>query len=324
MKTFQDIQTIISASLAQLSWERAPKGLYAPVEYTLSIGGKRIRPALTLMACNLFSDNLESAIRPALGIEIFHNFTLLHDDIMDKADIRRGKPTVHKQWNENTAILSGDVMQIVAYQLISESPTQNLPKILEVFSNTAIEVCEGQQYDMDFENRADVQPDEYIEMIRLKTAVLLGCALYIGAVIGGAEESDAHYLYEFGINMGLAFQLKDDLLDVYGDVASFGKKVGGDIVCNKKTYLLIQAKELATGEVKIKLDGWLSAPNPDHETKIREVTLIYNQLGVKKICEDTMSVYYEKAIAFLGKVSVESYKKQELRKLAEKLMFRND
>lgn len=324
MKTFQDIQTIISASLAQLSWERAPKGLYAPVEYTLSIGGKRIRPALTLMACNLFSDNLESAIRPALGIEIFHNFTLLHDDIMDKADIRRGKPTVHKQWNENTAILSGDVMQIVAYQLISESPTQNLPKILEVFSNTAIEVCEGQQYDMDFENRADVQPDEYIEMIRLKTAVLLGCALYIGAVIGGAEESDAHYLYEFGINMGLAFQLKDDLLDVYGDVASFGKKVGGDIVCNKKTYLLIQAKELATGEVKIKLDGWLSAPNPDHETKIREVTLIYNQLGVKKICEDTMSVYYEKAIAFLGKVSVESYKKQELRKLAEILMFRND
>lgn len=324
MKTFQDIQTIINESLAQLSWDRAPKGLYAPVEYTLSHGGKRIRPALALMACNLFSDDLEPAIRPALGLEVFHNFTLLHDDIMDKADIRRGKPTVHKQWDENTAILSGDVMQILAYQLISESPTQYLPKILKIFSNTAIEVCEGQQYDMEFEYRDNVQPDEYIEMIRLKTAVLLGCALYIGAVIGSAEESDAHNLYEFGIHMGLAFQLKDDLLDVYGDLASFGKKVGGDILCNKKTYLLIHAKEFATGEVRSRLDGWLSAHNPDPESKIREVALIYNQLGVKKICEDAMHVYYEKAIAFLDKVSVDSDKKQELRKLAEKLMFRND
>ena len=324
MNTLQEILTIVNASLAQISWNKAPQGLYAPVEYTLSLGGKRIRPALTLMACDLFSDDLEPAIKPALGIEIFHNFTLLHDDIMDKADIRRGKPTVHKKWNENTAILSGDVMQIAAYQLISETPLHNLKQVLDIFSNTAIEVCEGQQYDMEFESRETVLPDEYLEMIRLKTAVLLGCALYTGAVIGGAGESDARNLYEFGINLGLAFQLKDDLLDVYGDEASFGKKVGGDILCNKKTYLLIQAKKLAEGDVRSTLTGWLSHPNPDPENKIHSVTSIYNQLGVKKICEDTMSVYYEKAIAFLEKVSVESYKKQELRKLAEKLMFRND
>lgn len=324
MNTLQEILTIVNASLAQISWNKAPQGLYAPVEYTLSLGGKRIRPALTLMACDLFSDDLEPAIKPALGIEIFHNFTLLHDDIMDKADIRRGKPTVHKKWNENTAILSGDVMQIAAYQLISETPLHNLKQVLDIFSNTAIEVCEGQQYDMEFESRETVLPDEYLEMIRLKTAVLLGCALYTGAVIGGAGESDARNLYEFGINLGLAFQLKDDLLDVYGDEASFGKKVGGDILCNKKTYLLIQAKKLAEGDVRSTLTGWLSHPNPDPENKIQSVTSIYNQLGVKKICEDTMSVYYEKAIAFLEKVSVESYKKQELRKLAEKLMFRND
>lgn len=324
MNTLQEILTIVNASLAQISWNRSPQGLYAPVEYTLSLGGKRIRPVLTLMACDLFSDDLEPAIKPALGLEIFHNFTLLHDDIMDKADIRRGKPTVHKKWNENTAILSGDVMQIAAYQLISETPVHNLKQVLDTFSKTAIEVCEGQQYDMEFESRETVLPDEYLEMIRLKTAVLLGCALYTGAVIGGAGESDACNLYEFGINMGLAFQLKDDLLDVYGDEASFGKKVGGDILCNKKTYLLIQAKKLAEGDVKSTLTGWLSHPNPDPEKKIQSVTSIYNQLGVKKICEDTMSVYYEKAIAFLEKVSVDSYKKQELRKLAEKLMFRND
>lgn len=324
MNTLQEILTIVNASLAQVSWSKAPQGLYDPVEYTLSLGGKRIRPALTLMACDLFNDDLEPAIKPALGLEIFHNFTLLHDDIMDKADIRRGKPTVHKKWNENTAILSGDVMQIAAYQLISETPLHNLKQVLDIFSNTAIEVCEGQQYDMEFESRETVLPDEYLEMIRLKTAVLLGCALYTGAVIGGAGESDAGNLYEFGINLGLAFQLKDDLLDVYGDEASFGKKVGGDILCNKKTYLLIQAKKLAEGDVKSTLIAWLSHPNPDPEKKIRSVTSIYNQLGVKKICEDTMSIYYEKAIAFLEKVSVESYKKQELRKLAEKLMFRND
>jgi geranylgeranyl diphosphate synthase, type II len=324
MKTFNDILSIVNSSLEKLSWEKEPKGLYAPVEYTLSLGGKRVRPALTLMACNLFDDDLEPAIKPALGLEVFHNFTLLHDDIMDKADIRRGKPTVHKHWNENTAILSGDVMQILAYVLLSEAPAPHLKKVLDIFSKTAVEVCEGQQYDMEFESRDEVQPEEYLEMIRLKTAVLLGCALKIGAIIGGASEDDARNLYEFGINMGLAFQLKDDLLDVYGDEVTFGKKVGGDILCNKQTYLLIHAKELAEGSTKLKLHSWLTDAQTTPEMKIKEVTLIYNQLGVKKICEDAMTVYYEKAIAFLEKVSVSAFKKQELRKLAENLMFRND
>jgi len=324
MKSFNDILSIVNASLEKLRWEKDPKGLYAPVEYTLGLGGKRIRPALTLMACNLFNVDLEPAIKPALGLEVFHNFTLLHDDIMDKADIRRGKPTVHKHWNENTAILSGDVMQILAYMLLSEAPQQHLKKVLDVFSKTAVEVCEGQQYDMEFESRDEVQPEEYLQMIRLKTAVLLGCALKIGAIIGGASEDDAHNLYEFGINMGLAFQLKDDLLDVYGDEATFGKKVGGDILCNKQTYLLIHAKGLAEGATKLKLQSWLTDVQTTPEMKIQGVTLIYNQLGVKKICEDAMTVYYEKAIAFLEKVSVIPFKKQELRKLAENLMFRND
>jgi geranylgeranyl diphosphate synthase type II len=324
MKAFQDILTIVKSSIAGLNWKKDPLGLYAPVAYTLSLGGKRIRPALTLMACDLFNDDIKPAIKSAIGIEVFHNFTLLHDDIMDKADIRRGKPAVHKQWNENTAILSGDVMQIVAYQLISETPAHHLKQVLEMFSKTAIEVCEGQQYDMEFENRDDVQPEEYLEMIRLKTAVLLGCSLYTGAIIGGAGESDAMNLYQFGINLGIAFQLKDDLLDVYGDEASFGKKLGGDILCNKKTFLLIHAKKTAEGELKSTLKKWLTTTNPEPNLKIQEVTSIYNQLGVKKICEDAMSVYYEKAIAELGKVSVDTYKKQELRKLAENLMFRND
>ena len=324
MKTFHDILKIVNASLEELSWEREPQGLYAPIAYTLSLGGKRVRPALTLMACNVFSDDLSPAIQPALGIEIFHNFTLLHDDIMDKADIRRGKPTVHKQWDENTAILSGDIMQILAYVLISETPVQHLKKVLDLFSRTAIEVCEGQQYDLEFERRDTVEPEEYLDMIRLKTAVLLGCALYTGALIGGADEKDAQNLYQFGINIGIAFQLKDDLLDVYGNEENFGKKVGGDILCNKKTYLLIHAKKLAKGKTKLQLNEWLNKVQPEPKKKIEGVTSIYNQLRVKKICEDAMSVYYEKAIAFLEKLAVDSHKKQELRKLAEDLMFRND
>jgi len=276
------------------------------------------------MACNLFTDSLEPAIKPAIGIEVFHNFTLLHDDIMDKANIRRGKPTVHVKWDENTAILSGDVMQIMAYELMLETPPQYLKDVLTLFTKTAAEICEGQQYDMEFEKQDDVLPTAYLEMIRLKTAVLLGCSLKTGAIIGGASANDAQALYDFGINIGLAFQLKDDLLDVYGNTETFGKQVGGDILCNKKTYLLIHAKNAARGEIAQKLNFWLKEPNPVAENKIREVTEIYNQLGVKKICEDAMQIYYEKAIAFLEEVSVSSNKKQVLRKLAEKLMFRND
>lgn len=324
MKTFEEILAIVCSSVDELNWEREPRKLYEPIAYTLKLGGKRIRPALALMACDMFSEQPEKAIKPALGIEVFHNFTLLHDDIMDKADIRRGKPTVHVKWSENTAILSGDLMQIAAYMLVSETPAPHLKPVLDLFSQTAVEVCEGQQYDMDFETRDEVEPADYLEMIRLKTAVLLGCSLKTGAIIGEAGEEDAQALYQFGLNVGIAFQLKDDLLDVYGDEKSFGKKIGGDILCNKKTYLLIHARKLARGDIKSKLDSLLSDSSIDPEKKISEVTGLYNHLGVKKICEDAMSEYFEMAIANLQKVSVSSDKKQELRKLAEKLMSRND
>jgi len=324
MKSFNEITQLVSAEMDKLDWSMKPAGLYDPIAYTLSMGGKRIRPALALMACNLYTDNIEPVIAPALGIEVFHNFTLLHDDIMDRADIRRGRPTVHKRWDDNTAILSGDVMQIAAYQLIAQAPEKYLKAVLDLFSTTAREICEGQQYDVDFENRDEVAADEYIEMIRLKTAVLLACSLKTGAIIGGATAEDADELYDFGINLGLAFQLKDDLLDVYGDEATFGKKIGGDILCNKKTYLLIHALKLAKGADFEDLTKYLKKSYQQPEEKIKQVTEMYNKLGVKKICEDKMSFFYEKAIANLEKVGVDTNKKQALRKLAEKLMSRND
>lgn len=325
MKSFTEISQIINAEIEKLNWNKEPEGLYLPIAYVLSNGGKRIRPALTLMACNLFTDNYLPAIQPALGIEIFHNFTLLHDDIMDRADIRRGRPTVHKKWNDNTAILSGDVMQINAYELIAKTPESQLKKVLDLFSQTAVEICEGQQYDVDFETRNHVQVDDYIKMIRLKTAVLLGCALKIGAWIGGAADEDAQHLYNFGINIGLAFQLKDDLLDVYGTEAKFGKKIGGDILCNKKTFLLINAIQMANNEDDAELKRWLENSDINSaDKKIEAVTRIFSKLKVNKLCEDKMMDFYNQAIANLGNVSVSDTKKKELIKLAELLMFRND
>ena len=325
MKSFDEITQLITARLERITWDKEPRGLYEPIGYVLSMGGKRIRPALTLMACNLFSEDIQPAINTALGLEIFHNFTLLHDDIMDKADVRRGEQTVHKKWDDNTAILSGDVMQIASYQFIAKTPIKYLKPVLDLFSQTAAEICEGQQYDVDFEKREQVKGEEYLEMIRLKTAVLLGCALKAGAWIGGAGEEDAQNLYDFGINIGLAFQLKDDLLDVYGDEATFGKKIGGDILCNKKTYLLIHALELAQENDASELQKWLKiSGNHLANEKITAVTSLYDQLGVKTICEDKMQYYYSKAIANLQKVSVLENNKQELRNLAEKLMFRRE
>jgi geranylgeranyl diphosphate synthase type II len=325
MKTFKEIAQIISTEIDQIDWNKEPRGLYEPIGYVLSLGGKRIRPALTLMSCDLFSDDVQVAVNTAIALEVFHNFTLLHDDIMDRADVRRGRPTVHKKWDDNTAILSGDVMQIASYQFIAKTPSQYLKPVLDLFSQTAAEICEGQQYDVDFENREVVKAEEYLEMIRLKTAVLLGCALKTGAWIGGAGEEDAQLLYDFGINIGLAFQLKDDLLDVYGDEKTFGKKIGGDILCNKKTYLLIHALELAKGDDVTELHNWLLNSDENlSEEKIKAVTSVFDRLGVKTICEDKMQFFYSKAIAKLDKVAVLDNKKQELRKLADKLMFRND
>ena len=257
MLSFNEILEKVEHEISQLSFEYPPKSLYDPIEYILSLGGKRIRPALALMACNLYKENIDNVINPALGVEVFHNFTLLHDDLMDKADKRRNKPTVHKVWNDNTAILSGDAMLIAAYQLIGKTEPDYLKEVFDLFTETALEICGGQQYDMEFESRMDVTEPEYIEMIRLKTAVLLACSLKIGAITGGASKEDAANLYDFGINIGLAFQLQDDLLDVYGDTATFGKNIGGDITCNKKTFLLIHAFELASPEQKAVLNDWI-------------------------------------------------------------------
>lgn len=322
MLSFNEILEKIEKEISQLSFEYPPKSLYDPIEYILSLGGKRIRPALALMACNLYQENVSNAINPALGIEVFHNFTLLHDDLMDKADKRRGKPTVHKVWNDNTAILSGDAMLIAAYQLIGKTEPEHLKEVFDLFTTTALEICGGQQYDMGFESRTDVTEAEYIEMIRLKTAVLLACSLKTGAITGGASQEDATNLYEFGINIGLAFQLQDDLLDVYGDTATFGKNIGGDIICNKKTFLLIHAFELASAEQKEILNSWINKDTFNPEEKIEAITGIYNELQLKDITAVKMQGYYDKAMEHLDKLNVSPDKLTILKEVSDRLMFR--
>ena len=325
MYTFNEVLSIVNSEVEQINWKREPFGLYEPIEYILSLGGKRLRPAITLMACNLYSDEVMKALKPAIGLEIFHNFTLLHDDIMDRADMRRGKPTVHRVWNDNTVILSGDVMQIEAYKWIAEAPENQLKIVLDLFSKTASEICEGQQLDMEFEQRSDVTADQYIEMIRLKTAVLVAAGCRIGAIIGGSDEEDALNLYDFGNYIGLAFQLKDDLLDVYGNEASFGKKIGGDILCNKKTYLLIHTLKTAQGKDNEELMYWLgNNEKADQEDKIKAVTAIFTRLKAREICENAMQHYYDLATESLDKVKVPEARKEQLRKLAQKLMSRDD
>ncbi len=322
MYTVSELQEKVNDFISKNNIGREPFSLYDPINYTLKSGGKRIRPALVLMACNLFSDDIEKAIKPAVGIEIFHNFTLLHDDIMDHADIRRGNPTVHKKWNENTAILSGDAMFIKAYEYFLDCESPNFREILKVFNNTALEVCEGQQYDMAFEDREDVTENEYIRMIELKTSVLLAAALKIGALLGGANENDANLLYEFGRNIGLAFQLQDDFLDVYGDTNVFGKQIGGDIVANKKTFMLIKAKVLAKGENKSKLTDFLNMKNFDRDMKVQAVTGIFDKLNIKEIVQGRIQELNEKAFDYLDKVSVLENKKSELKELTNKLVNR--
>lgn len=322
MYNLAELQDKVNDFISKDNIGREPFSLYDPINYTLKSGGKRIRPVLTLMACNLFSEDVENAIKPAIGLEIFHNFTLLHDDIMDHADIRRGNPTVHKKWNENTAILSGDAMFIKAYEYFLDCESPNFRDILKVFNLTALEVCEGQQYDMEFEDRDNVTEQEYLRMIELKTSVLLAAALKIGALLGGAEKNDADLLYEFGINIGLAFQLQDDYLDVYGDTEVFGKQIGGDIVANKKTFMLIKAQELAKGDDEIRLKKLLISNDIDREEKITAVTTIYNSLKIKEIVQKRIQELNDKALDYLNRVSVLDNKKIELKKLAEKLINR--
>ena len=297
MQTIDKYIDVINRAIAAIEYPQAPFGLYEPVKYQLDMGGKRVRPLLAVMACDMFGGDINEVISPALGLEIFHNFTLLHDDVMDKADIRRGRPTVHKAWDENTAILSGDAMQIIATQKVCETPTRVLKEVLDLYNKTALEICEGQQYDMDFETREDVTREEYIEMIRLKTAVLLGCALKVGALIAGATPRQAEDIYKFGENIGLAFQLQDDYLDVYGDAETFGKKIGGDILNNKKTYMLISALTMAEGDTKKRLQTLLNGEANDE--KIVQVTAIYSELGIDKIAREKITEYSQKALAYL-------------------------
>lgn len=322
MYRFNDLQAIIERSFVELQLPSEPRSLYEPISYTLSLGGKRIRPILCLMSANLFSDIIDKAVKPAMALEIFHNFTLIHDDIMDNADVRRGKPTVFKKWNTNVAILSGDAALIVAYKYLSQTEGQYLPEVLKVFNNTALQVCDGQQFDMDFEKLHVVTEDDYLKMIELKTSVLLAAATKIGAICGGAPMADAEHLYSFGKYLGIAFQLQDDLLDTYGDPKVFGKAIGGDIIENKKTFLMINALKLASPASQATLQGLIKNSEMERDEKIAAVKAIFDEANVKEITERKVNEYYEKAKAELEKVAVRPERKEALYKLADKVMGR--
>ena len=313
----------INNEILKLDWKREPYGLYEPIEYTLAAGGKRVRPQLAMIASQLFGGKDEEVLPAALALEVFHNFTLLHDDVMDKADVRRGRPTVHVKWNENTAILSGDQMLIEAYKLLSGVPADKLPKVLQLFNKMATEICEGQQYDVDFESQEHVTIDEYLTMIRLKTSVLLANALQTGAYIAGADEQAQEALYQFGIHIGLAFQIQDDILDVWGDPETFGKAVGGDISCNKKTFVYLEAMRRLGDEAKgNELQQWYSQVLEDNTEKIAAVKEIFEQLGVRAVCEKVVEDYTQKALDILDKLP-QNQATEQLRKLADKLNNRN-
>ena len=322
MLTATEIQEKVNAYIASLPYERRPKSLYDPIEYVLAAGGKRIRPSFVLMAYNLFHDDVDRILPVATALETYHNYTLLHDDLMDKADMRRGRPTVHKKWDDNTAILSGDTMLVLAYEHLAKCDTKYLKPALDLFTETALEVCEGQQFDMEFETRNDVAEEEYIEMIRLKTSVLLACALKMGAVVAGASDADANALYAFGEKVGLAFQLQDDLLDVYGDPKVFGKAIGGDITSNKKTFMLINAFNRADAETRAELERWTTATEFDPAEKIAAVTEIYNRLGIDKLAEQRIKEYFEQSRQHLDELSVSDDRKAVLREYTERMMNR--
>lgn len=322
MYSSSDILQKVNAVLAALPYERTPQGLYEPVKYVLSLGGKRIRPVLMLMGYNLYREDIDRIMMPALGLETYHNYTLLHDDLMDRADVRRGHPTVHKKWNENAAILSGDSMLVLAYQRMQQCEATLMPQVMSLFTETALEIGEGQQYDIEFETRNDVTEEEYIEMIRLKTSVLLACALKIGAILAGAPASDADALYDFGEKVGLAFQLQDDYLDVYGDFKVFGKRIGGDILCNKKTYMLINAQLRANAEQRAELERWLSATDYDEEEKIQAVTRLYDEIGIPKVARDKIEYYYMQAEKSLARVALPDERKSLLWEYACQMLNR--
>lgn len=322
MRSIQEYQQIIHTELDKFLDDVKGTELYAPVKYVLGLGGKRMRPVLTLMGTDMFDGDLSDSYNSALGIEVFHNFTLLHDDIMDDAPLRRGQSTVHEKWNVNAAILSGDVMFVQAFTLVTSCKTEYLRAVIDIFNVTAIEVCEGQQLDMEFEAREDVTLEEYLEMIKLKTSVLVGCALELGAVLANAPKEDARNLYDFGLNLGMAFQIKDDLLDVFGDAQLFGKQVGGDIISNKKTYLFLKALEEADESQEGELRKWMSNNSHNAAEKVEAVTAIFEDLHVKEAANQLMDQYYNKAISALNRINVGENKIAYFKGFADQLMKR--
>lgn len=323
MVSSNDILLRVKDALAQLNLNGKPDELYKPIAYTMAGGGKRIRPVLTLLSCDMFGGNLEKAIYPAISLEIFHNFTLVHDDIMDNAPIRRGKETVFKKWDANIAILSGDTMFALAYKYLIQTDRKFLPGIIEIFTDAAIGVCEGQQLDMNYESTASVTIDDYIRMIQLKTAVLLAASIKTGAAIAEADVDDIEKMYQFGINMGIAFQLQDDLLDVYGDQDKFGKQIGNDIVTNKKTFLILKALELADTKDKSDLLDYFASTNFNAEVKIQKVRSIYDKYAIKETTTDLINSYYSKAVEYLRSTSIPEEKKIVFRTYSDNLMQRD-
>ncbi len=322
MYSSEDLLKKVNEALNQLTYDRQPASLYEPIRYVLSLGGKRVRPVLMLMAYNLYKEDPERIMMQAIGLETYHNFTLLHDDLMDNADMRRGHETVHKKWDANQAILSGDTMLLQAFERIEACEVEKVKDVFATFLQTTYEIGEGQQFDVEFENRDDVTEDEYIEMIRLKTSVLLACAVKIGAILAGATKEDQENLYKFGEQIGLAFQLQDDLLDVYGDPKVFGKNIGGDITSNKKTYMLINAVNRANPEQRQELEQWIAAKDFDRQEKVRSVTALYNQIGIRQLCEQKMDACYQLALEYLAKVSVADDRKTILKDYAAAMMKR--
>ena len=323
MHSLPSLRIKLDKSIRSLSFQENPVELYEPILYTMNLGGKRIRPLLVLMGCDLFGGDIDASLRPALAIELFHNFTLLHDDIMDKASLRRGKETVFKKWNTNIAILSGDTMFAIAYDFLTEVDPLLLPGMLRLFTQTAREVCEGQLYVLNFESQSAVSIDNYIQMIRLKTAVLLGCSLKLGAILGHASATDADKIYSFGENLGLGFQLQDDLLDVFGNEEKFGKEIGGDIISNKKTFLYLKAMDLARTSDLDNLKHCFSKQEMEPQEKINRVKEIYTRLNVPEKTKEQIDIYYAKALNCLQEIEVEDQRKEELKALAKQLLQRD-
>ncbi|MBP5258254.1 MAG: polyprenyl synthetase family protein [Prevotella sp.] len=319
----KEILELINKYFAEKRYDRQPASLYEPVKYTMALGGKRIRPTLMMLTYKMYRDDVAKILPTACALEMYHNSTLLHDDLMDNAEVRRGKTTVHRKWDANTAILSGDTMLLMSFNEMMSCGDDKLPSVMRLFSETTLEIDEGQQYDMDFETRDDVREEEYIEMIRLKTSVLLACATEMGALLADAPDADAKRLYKFGEQLGLAFQLQDDYLDVYGDPKVFGKAIGGDILCNKKTYMLINALNKADENQKERLTKWLSATDYDPQQKIREVTEIYNELGIDRLAQDKINYYFTEARKQLDMVSVVDERKQDLRLYTDQMLRRD-